>query len=180
MSDNLDRWSLWTRNVADKFKDVPTEKIKEELQRTAFPFAVMMAQLEGDFNFSSVVRSANAFNAKEVFFFGKKNWDRRGALGVQNYTPVKFMSSLDDIKALKERYTFVALENTGGTKPLATHSWAKNSLLIIGEESLGIPEEVLTLADEKVEITQYGSVRSLNAAVAASIAMYDYTSKFKG
>lgn len=175
---NEDKWSLWTRNVTDRFKDVPTDKIKEELQRTAHPFAVMMAQIEGDFNFGSVLRSANAFNAKEVFYFGKRGWDRRSALGVQNYTTLTHLRSFDEIKSLKERYTFVALENTGGTVPMSGFSWPKNSLIIVGEESLGIPEEVLTLADVRVEITQYGSVRSLNASVAASIAMFDYTSKF--
>lgn len=178
MASDDDKWGMWKRNVIDRFKDVPTEQIKEELQKTAHPFAVMMAQIEGDFNFSSVIRSANAFNAKEIFFFGKKGWDRRGALGTHNYTPLRYLASLEEIKVLKERYTFVALENTGGTTPMASFSWPKNSLLIVGEESLGIPEEVLMLCDVKVEITQYGSVRSLNAAVAASIAMFDYTSKF--
>jgi len=169
---------LWKRNVVDRFKEVPTEEIRAELQRTAHPFAVMMAQIEGDFNFGSVLRSANAFNAKEGFYFGKRGWDRRSALGAQNYTPLTHLRTLDEIKELKNRYTFVALENTGGTTPMSTFKWPEKSLLIVGEESLGIPEDVLMLCDVRVEITQYGSIRSLNASVAASIAMYDYTSKF--
>lgn len=178
MGENEDKWGMWKRNVVDRFKDVSTEDIKTELQRTAHPFAVMMAQIEGDFNFGSVLRSANAFNAKEVFYFGKRCWDRRSALGAQNYTQLTHLRSIEEIIALKERYKFVALENTGGTTPMDTYIWSPNSLIIVGEESLGIPEDVLMLCDEKVEITQYGSIRSLNASVAASIAMFDYTSKF--
>lgn len=173
-----EKWGLWKRNVIDRFKDIPTEKIREELESTAHPFAILMAQVEGDFNFSSVLRSANAFNAKEVFFFGKKGWDRRGALGAQNYTQLSHLKSIEEIKLLKEKYTFVALENTGGTSPMSSFNWPINSLIIVGEESLGIPDDVLMLCDIRVEITQYGSIRSLNAASAASIAMFDYTSKF--
>jgi len=178
MASDDDKWSLWQRNVVDRFKGSSVEEIKKSLQETAHPFAIMMAQIEGDFNFSSVVRSANVFNAKEVFYFGKRGWDRRGAVGAQNYTQLTHLRSIEEIKSLKDRYTLIALENTGGTTPMSTFSWPKNSLIIVGEESLGIPEEVLMLADVRVEITQYGSVRSLNAAVAASIAMFDYTSKF--
>lgn len=178
MAGDDDKWGMWQRNVVDRFKDVPTEKIKEELQQTAHPFAVMMAQIEGDFNFGGVLRSANVFNAKEVFYFGKRCWDRRAALGAQNYTQLTHLRTFEEIKELKERYTFVALENTGGTTPMYSFNWPKNSLLIVGEESLGIPEEVLMLCDVRVEITQFGSIRSLNASVAASIAMYDYTTKY--
>lgn len=178
MAEEDDKWGMWKRNVIDRFKEVPTEKIKEELANTAHPFAVMMAQIEGDFNFGSVLRSANVFNAKEVFYFGKRGWDRRSALGAHNYTPCTHLRTLEEIKSLKDKYTFVALENTGGTTPMSSFSWPINSLLIVGEESLGIPEDVLMLCDVRVEITQFGSIRSLNAAVAASIAMYDYTSKF--
>jgi tRNA G18 (ribose-2'-O)-methylase SpoU len=46
--------------------------------------------------------------------------------------------------------------------------------LIIGNEGLGIPEEIME--DQLVlKIEQYGVLRSLNAAVAASIAMYQFS-----
>lgn len=175
------KWSLWTRNVVDKFKDIPTEKIKEELLRTSFPFAIMMAHIEKDFNFGSVVRSANAFNAREVFYFGSKHWDKRSATGVYNYTSVNFLKSMEDILKLKEEYYFVAMENSEGSIPLNTFDWKvsnKKPLIIIGEENAGIPSEILNLSEVKLEIQQFGSVRSLNAAVAASISMYDFVSKY--
>ena len=65
-----ERWSLWQRNVVDRFKNMPDEEIKKELQRTAHPVAVCMEQWQGDFNISTLIRNANAFNVEKVFYFG--------------------------------------------------------------------------------------------------------------
>ncbi len=66
-----DRWSLWTRNVVDRYKNWSTESIRKDLQRTANPFAVCMEHWQGDFNISTLIRNANAFNAKKVYYLGK-------------------------------------------------------------------------------------------------------------
>ena len=55
--------------------------------------------------------------------------------------------------------------------------WPENSLMIFGEEGIGLSDEMLSLADHIVSITQYGSVRSMNVGTTSGIAMYDYTSK---
>jgi len=67
--------------------------------------------------------------------------------------------------------------NVGDVKQLKDYDWKPNSLLVLGEEGCGIAPEVLELLDHRVEIPSLGSVRSLNVASAASIAMYDYVSK---
>ena len=79
---------------------------------------------------------------------------------------------------LKKQYTFVALENTvAGAQSLYDFEWADNPLIIVGEEGVGITNDMLELCDKFVYIPQYGSVRSLNAAVASSIAMNDFVMK---
>lgn len=176
-----DRFALWQRNVIDKYKDLPTEEIKKELQQTSFPAAALMSQVDGDFNFSCIIRSANSFNLSKVYYYGKKGYDRRGAVGCQNYIDVVFLSSLEEVAKLKDQYTFVGLENNiSKSVPLDSFVWPKSSLFIIGEESRGLTDEpkIVELCDHLVEIKSFGSVRSLNAAVAASIAFYDYTSKY--
>lgn len=169
------------RNVIDKYKEWELDLIKEDLQNASFPYAVLMTQIQGDFNFGSVVRSANFLGAKEVFYFGKKHWDKRSSVGTHHYTNVKHIFSLEDLLKLKELYSFVALENNINRNPvkLSSFEWKKNSLIIIGEESVGLPNEILDICDSIVEISGFGSVRSLNAAVAGSVAMYDYVSKYQ-
>ena len=172
-----DKFSAWQFNVQDRYKAMTVEEIKTDLQANALPCSVLMTNIAGDFNFSCLVRSSNGFNLKEVFYYGNKKWDKRGALGVYHYTPVNYLSSFEDVKALKDRYTLVALENTNGASLLSKFEWPKNPLILIGEEGLGLSQEILDICDYTVEIPMFGSVRSYNAAVAGSIAIYDYVSK---
>jgi tRNA G18 (ribose-2'-O)-methylase SpoU len=176
--------SIQECNVADHYKNDrlvkwTTELIREDLQSKAFPYAVLMENFQGDFNLSSVIRSTNAFNGREVFFLGNKQWDRRGTVGTHHYTDVKRLKNRDELLKLKDTYTFVALENTvPASVALHDFEWPRNPLLVLGEEGVGITPETLALCDHFVFIPQFGSVRSLNAAVAGSIAMHDFVTKY--
>lgn len=172
---------LWERNVADEYKALSNEEIKVALKDKHFPFAVLMSQLIGDYNFACVIRSANFLGAKEIFYYGKRKYDRRGAQGTYHYSDVNYLSEQQDILKLKEKYVLVALENNTDRNPVALQDfvWPRNSMIILGEEGCGLSPEVLDMCDLFVEIPRYGSVRSLNAAVAASVAMYDYLAKYK-
>tara|TARA_R110000824_G_scaffold148920_6_gene318913 strand:- start:2551 stop:3108 length:558 start_codon:yes stop_codon:yes gene_type:complete len=173
------QWAEWTRNVTDEFKTTPTEEIKQTLKDRAHPFAVLMEQWKGDFNFSTLIRNANAFNANEVYYIGKKRWDRRGTVGTHHYTDINYLGDeiegIESYMALKEKYTFVAIENNPvngcPVHPLNQFKWPKNPLMIFGEEGDGISWPVLALVDEVVSIPQFGSVRSLNVGTTSGIVM---------
>jgi tRNA G18 (ribose-2'-O)-methylase SpoU len=163
----------WTRNVLDKYKLLSNEEIKIDLKNNSLPFAVMMQHIEGDFNIGSVIRTANSLGAREIFYFGKKKYDKRAACGVYNYSDVKYLVSIEEIISLKEKYFFVGLENNikNKTHNINNYKWRENSLIVIGEEGSGLTQPVIDLCDDFVEIPGRGSVRSLNAGVASGIAM---------
>lgn len=173
-----------TRNISDKYKldrltKWTTEMIKRDLQTSAFPFSVLMENFQGDFNLASVLRSCNAMNGKEMFYLGRKQYDRRGTVGTHHYTDIINVPNREELLKLKDRYTFVALENSvPQSEALYDFVWPDNPLIIIGEEGVGITKETLDLCDRFVYIPQYGSVRSMNAAVAGSIAMNDFVMKY--
>lgn len=74
--DNADpRLTSWMFNVRPNLKNCSREQIREYCIANSKPYAVLMAHLLGDFNFASVIRSANAFGAEKVFYFGKKKFD---------------------------------------------------------------------------------------------------------
>ena len=50
----------------------------------------------------------------------------------------------------------------------------EKQMLVIGSEAAGVSKEVLSLADQCIRIPMAGKVESLNAAVAAGIAMYGF------
>ena len=73
----------------------------------------------------------------------------------------------------------VGIDNIDGAEPLETFEWPvdKHVVIVMGEESCGLTDEMLGLCDKLVYIKQYGSVRSLNVGAASGIAMYDYCRK---
>jgi len=173
-------WNAWTRNVISEFKSLSEDEIKQKIAEVALPFSVMMSNIQGDFNLSCIVRSANAIGAKKVYYYGKKRYDKRGCVGTYKYTEVEFLPDYDCILRLKQEYKLVALENNISRKcqALKNYTWSKNSLIIIGEESVGISDEILDICDDYVYIQQRGSVRSMNAAVAGSIAMNSFADQW--
>ena len=53
-------------------------------------------------------------------------------------------------------------------------AWPERCVLLFGQEGPGLSTEATEAADAIVEITQYGSTRSLNASAAAAIAMHSW------
>lgn len=169
----------WQYNVEDKYKSFSQEEIKADLKKTAFPYAILFEHLIGDFNFATGIRNANAFNAREVFYVGDKKWDRRAAMGVYNYTDVTFLPTIDDVLLLRKQYTLIGIDNVPGSIPLESHTWLPNSLLVFGEEGVGLTPAMQSLCSVIVHIPQYGSVRSLNCGTASGIVMHDFVSRYQ-
>jgi tRNA G18 (ribose-2'-O)-methylase SpoU len=173
-------------NVIDAFKPLTVEAIRARLEETAFPFAVCMENWIGDLNFGSLIRNANAFNAREIFYVGAKRFDRRGAQGTYHYKDVQFLQSIEDLKSLKRQYRFIGIDNIPGSVSLTKYAWFRNSgrdlppLLIIGEEGCGLTTGMQYLCEEIVHIDMFGSVRSLNAATASGIIMHSVVSQIRG
>lgn len=172
----------WTRNVIDEFKELSNEEIHHRLDERSNGFAVLMVHVTGDFNIGTVVRSANFHGARDFFYYGRRKYDRRGCVGVHNYTKMQFLERFEDIQGLKDKYTLVGLENNiPGTTSIHDFDWTlpKPPCIVVGEECNGITEDITTLCDVLVEIPNFGSVRSMNVGAAASIAMHDFVSKKK-
>jgi tRNA G18 (ribose-2'-O)-methylase SpoU len=175
----IENWNVIDKYKNDRLTKWNKELIKKDLKQKAFPYAILMENFLGDFNIGTVIRSANAFNVRAVYYLGRKHYDRRGTVGTHNYTDVIHLNTRDQLLKLKEEYELVALENTvPSATSLVDATYSRPPLFILGEEGVGITPETLELCEKFVYIPQYGSVRSLNAAVAGSIIMNDFVTKY--
>lgn len=178
--DQIKKNSDFIYNLRDEFRDKSKEEIIKTLRETQFPAAVMMVNFEGDFNIGGVFRSGNCFNFSEMFYFGKKKRDKRSEVGVFNYSKIEYLDTFEKVLSLKNKYRFVALENNNGkSSSIINYKWEPNSLIVVGSESFGIAKEFIDICDDFVEIPMFGTCRSFNASVAASIAMYSYVQQYK-
>lgn len=166
-----------TRNIIDHYWYWKQEAIKADLDKKRHPFNVLCSNLGNDFNIAGVIRSANAFLAKKVYIYGSRKFDKRGTVGTHHYEHIFPFQDEDYLNILCDEFNLVAFDNVDGAIPLPSFEWPENTLMAFGQEQIGLPQEILDRAKSVVYIPQYGSVRSLNVASAATVAMYDWCVK---
>lgn len=166
------------RSVIDYYKYWTTEAIKADLDTKRHNFSVLITNKFSDFNIGTVIRNSNAFLAKEVFIYGRRQFDRRGTVGAHHYQNISHFKQIEDLEFLRQHYV-VAIENCDDAISIEQFQWPMDQhvIMIFGQESTGVPQELLDISNQKLYITQYGSTRSLNVGSASAIAMYDYCSK---
>jgi tRNA G18 (ribose-2'-O)-methylase SpoU len=158
------------------------DAIVEDLNTKRHPFHVAIENWQHDLNIGSIVRSANAFLADTVHIVGRKRWNRRGAMVTDRYQRVMHHPTIDDLVgyAREHELPIVAIDNVEGSKPLETTPLPRECIILFGQEGPGLSAEALAAADKAVEITQYGSTRSLNASAAAAIVMHQWIMTHRG
>lgn len=166
------------RNVIDHYKYWKEDAIRASLDEKRFDFIVAIENFDKDFNISTAIRNCNAFTGKEIWILGRRRWDRRGAVGTHHYEHIKFGESLQAVVDAHPDYKVVVVENEDYAQDIRKYDWQEKTIMVFGQESIGVTEKALSLADDVVYIPQYGSTRSLNAGVASGIAMYSYVEKF--
>lgn len=155
------------------------EAIKADLDEQRHPFHVAIENWQHDMNIGSIVRSANAFAADTVHIVGRRRWNKRGAMVTDRYQHVQYH---DDIAALAawatdEGMPIIAIDNVPGCVPMETFDWPERCIMLFGQEGPGLTREAIDASLAVVEITQYGSTRSINASAAAAVAMYSWVTK---
>jgi len=168
-----------TRNVVDRYRYWKREAIVADLDGLRYPFHVAIENWEHDFNIGTVVRNANAFMAKAVHIVGKRRWNRRGAMVTDRYQHVHHHKTAEDFAtwAESENLSILGVDNIENAVPIETTTLPEHSVLVFGQEGPGLSKEMISACKMILEITQYGSTRSINAGVASGIAMYEWLSQ---
>jgi len=159
------------RNVVDRYRYWRLEAIVADLDTRRHDFAIAIENWQHDRNIGTVVRTANAFLAAEVIIVGRRRWNRRGAMVTDRYQHVRHVASVAELVASTDR-PVVAIDNLPGAVPIETTVLPRRALLLFGQEGPGLTDEARAAASLVCSIAQYGSTRSINAGVAAGIAMH--------
>lgn len=163
-----------SRNVIDRYRYWTMAAIVADLDERRHPFHVAIENWQHDMNIGSIVRSANAFAADTVHIIGRRRWNKRGAMVTDRYQHVMHHEDVAAfvIWARENELPIVAVDNLPGSVPIESAGLPERCVLLFGQEGPGLTDEALAAADIAVEITQYGSTRSLNASAAAAIVMH--------
>jgi tRNA G18 (ribose-2'-O)-methylase SpoU len=162
------------RNVVDRYRYWTVEAIVADLDTRRHPFAVAIENWRHDLNIGTVVRTANAFLAREVIIVGRRRWNRRGAMVTDRYQHIRHVASIAELVATSPDYTIVAIDNLPDAQALERAELPADALLLFGQEGSGLTSDARAAATAVYSIAQFGSTRSINAGVAAGIAMHTW------
>lgn len=151
----------------------------EELLKIKNPHFMVLDNLQDPGNLGTIVRTAEGAGVNAVFLSKES---------VDIYNPKTIRSTMGSIYRMPVVYVedLISLLTTfkeRGIKSYAAHLNGKNSYdkedyeggtaILIGNEGNGLRDEVSNTADVWVQIPMQGQVESLNAAIAASILMFE-------
>lgn len=146
---------------------------------------LVLHNIRSAYNVGAILRTAECVGVSMVYLagytpdpvdrFGRCRKDiAKAALGAETMVHWKH----EDDTALcvaglkKDGVRVVALEQHPRSVPHHTYIPHEPMALVVGEEVHGIPEELIALCDDVIEIPLLGRKESLNVSVAAGIALY--------
>ena len=165
-----------TRNVVDAYRYWTREAIVADIDERRHPLHIAIENFGNDANIGAVVRTANAFAVDTVHIVGRRRWNRRGAMVTDRYQRLRHHDTTAELLAFAAQagLTVVAVDNVPGAARLEDVELPRACLLVFGQEGPGITSEASAGAELTVSIAQFGSTRSINAGVAAGIAMHTW------
>lgn len=150
--------------------------------------AVLLDNIRSAWNVGSILRSADGFGFGHAYLCGitptpdpltsSGRAVLKTSLGAEN--SVTWSHHKDAVKLAaglkKEGWKILALEEGGRDIGRMHFDLPGKSVLVLGSEVAGADPELLTLSDEVLSIPMRGEKRSLNVAIAFSVAAFALSS----
>lgn len=184
----LDTNTLYvSSNVMKRLSDLSTPSnvmaVVEKLDEKPIGEKILILDnIQDPGNLGTIIRSAVAFNF-DTLVLSPKTVDLynpkvvRSTQGMMFHINIIVREPVNFINELKnEGYKIVGTKVTNGVDVRDSKTYS-HFALIIGNEGKGMSEELSELCDEYLYIKMNDQCESLNAAVAASILMYEISNK---
>ncbi len=160
-------------------KTSPTEGDIKKIKRN--PIYLVLDTVIDTYNIGSLFRLADAIGAQKLYICGPTEYPpssriHKAAVGTENWVPwEKADTALEVVKSLKEKgVQIVCVEQD--KKSVSYKDLGKYikfpCAIVVGNETEGINNDVLSLSDLTIEFPMYGINNSFNVWGSAAIAAY--------
>ena len=140
-------------------------------------FVLILDAVRDPGNVGTILRSARAAGV-DVVFFAPGTADPyndkvvRAAMGAHFHLPIR-VSAWKEIRELVEMIPRVYLADARGEIDYVRADWARPVVLIVGGEAEGASDAAKEIATARVSIPMRGGAESLNAAMAATVLLFE-------
>lgn len=151
----------------------------EEILKQDRPLLMILENLQDPGNLGTIIRTGEGagvtgviMTAKTVDIFNPKVI--RATMGSVFRVPFLYVEDMEDtLKKLKEKGIRTYAAHLAGREYYDSFSFTGGTAFLIGNEGNGLEKKTADLTDSYLKIPMEGKVESLNAAIAASLLMYE-------
>lgn len=177
-----------TENVFDSLTDVVThqgimavmgKKSLVENINYSEDLIIILDDIQDPGNLGTILRTIDSVGLKQVIL-SNESTDAYSPKVVRSTMGAIFRINIiesedlqETVKKLKKNKFKITATSLDANNSIFDYKFSK-SVLIVGNESKGISEEIFNLADEKIKIPMVGKTESLNVSVATGIILYEY------
>ncbi|WP_161889845.1 RNA methyltransferase [Pontibacter russatus] len=162
------------------------DSVEDFKNKKKIPLVLVLDNVRSLNNVGSVFRTADAFMVEKVYLCGITGTPphrdiEKTALGATESVAWEHApDTLELVKQLQaDGYHICAVEQAenstmlNGFQPEPGQPYA----FVLGNEVMGVEQEVVSVAEVVLEIPQFGTKHSLNISVAAGVVVWDFLSK---
>ena len=158
------------------------EQYLQFIEQNRHPIIFIADQISIKQNIAALYRLADAARIAHLYLYQPKITDaavkiRKVSRSTFDFVPSTIVEEIEDLKILKEKYEWIALEITNTSIPYYQLESKQSIALIIGNEQKGISQELLDLCDRSIHVPMMGRNTSMNVAMATGIATFGLLEK---
>jgi len=162
------------------------DSVEDFKNKKKIPLVLVLDNVRSLNNVGSVFRTADAFMVEKVYLCGitgkppHRDIEKTALGATESVVWEHVPDTLELVKQLQaDGFSICAVEQ-------AEHSTLLNEFspeagqpyaFVLGNEVMGVEQEVVSLSDAVLEIPQFGTKHSLNIAVATGVVVWDFLSK---
>jgi len=172
------------RNKKLALDELNRDSIEDFKQKAKNPVILVLDNIRSAVNVGSAFRTADAFNIEEIILLGitptPPNRDiTKTAIGATESVKWQYFENNAQFFEYQKTKGFklYSLEQTANSLMLdkIADTQRKGVFLVLGNEVMGVEQEIIDHSDICLEIPQYGTKHSLNVSVSAGIALWKLT-----
>lgn len=140
-------------------------------------FVLLVFNIQSNTNIGQLIRTANAFGAKEICVVGRKKYSTYGNKRTAATTSIRHFFSVGDALSFykAQNYDIAGIEIGQHSKSINEIEFSRDTVFILGNEGTGIQNDILIRCDYCVFIPQFGSGASINVNTACGIVFNVFT-----
>ncbi len=146
-----------------------------------YPIYIILDNVLDTYNIGAIFRLADAVAAQKVLLCGNSETPpnsriKKASINTTEWVQWEYFSHTKDalikLKAEVPGIQFISIEQNQKSVPFTSIEYKMPIALVVGNETVGVSDEILDMSDYIAELPMFGVNKSLNVMVTLGIVLY--------